>query len=135
MSLFIGSIVIHVADIQRASRFWTAALGYEVREDEDEEDFEGEELDFEEDLDFQVLTDPARRWANISLQLSTEAKVGRNRLHLDLYSDDQEAEVERLEELGAVRLEWDYDPEDDFIVMADPDGNEFCVIDSEYSQD
>jgi len=130
MSLFIGSIVIQVADVQRATDFWKAALGYAVREEDEDDEFYDED-----ELDFQVLTDPERRWANISLQLQAEPKEGRNRLHLDLYSDDQEAEVTRLEELGAVQLAWDYDPDDDFIVMADPDGNEFCVIASEYMQE
>src|SRR5437016_9497849 len=80
--------------------------------------------------DFVVLTDPRRRWANLSLQVSDEPKRGRNRLHLDLYTQDQEAEVARLEALGATRLPWRYDPGDDFVVLADPDGNEFCVIQS-----
>jgi hypothetical protein len=52
------------------------------------------------------------------------------RVHLDLYADDQGAEVERLVSLGAQRVEWDLYPEDpDFVVLADPDGNRFCVID------
>ncbi len=64
----------------------------------------------------------------------TTPKQGRNRLHLDLYAQDQEAEVVRLEALGATRLPRNYDPEDDFVVLADPDGNEFCVIQSHHSQ-
>ena len=115
MTLFVGSTVINVADITRATAFWTAALGYVVRSSSD---------------DFAVLNDPHRRWSNVSLQLSDEPKLGRNRLHLDLYADDQEAEVARLEGLGATRLPWEYPPDADFIVMADPDGNEFCVIDT-----
>ncbi len=51
-------------------------------------------------------------------------------MHLDLYASDQEAEVERLLGLGAERVEWDLYPSDpDFVVLADPDGNRFCVID------
>ena len=56
-----------------------------------------------------------------------DAKAGKNRLHLDLRPADQAAEVARLEELGARRVDigqgsvrW--------VVMADPDGNEFCVL-------
>lgn len=115
MALYIGSTVVNVADMERAMAFWTAALGYVERHT---------------DLDFAVLTDPNRRWSNLSLQLSIEPKRGRNRLHLDLYADDQQAEVERLESLGARRLPWDYSPDADYVVMADPDGNEFCVIDA-----
>jgi hypothetical protein len=52
------------------------------------------------------------------------------RIHLDLYADDQDAEVERLVSLGAQRVDWDLYPADpDFVVLADPDGNRFCVID------
>ena len=82
-----------------------------------------------------VLTDPRRRWANLSLQLKKEPKQGRNRLHLDLYTQDREAEVARLEALGATRLPRDYDPKVDFVVLADPDGNEFCVIQTRVTQE
>lgn len=51
------------------------------------------------------------------------------RIHLDLYADNQEAEAERLISLGASRVDWDLYPEDpDFVVLADPDGNRFCVV-------
>lgn len=122
MSLYIGSVVINVGDLARAQRFWTAALGYVAR-------------DAEPDEGFVVLTDPHRRWANVSLQRWPEPKASRNRLHLDLYSDDQEGEVRRLEALGAVQLPWDYAPDADHVVMADPEGNEFCVIASTFTQD
>ena len=82
-----------------------------------------------------MLTDPRRRWSNISLQWSDAPKGGRNRLHLDLYTKNQLAEVARLGSLGATRLPWEYSPDADYIVMADPDGNEFCVINSPYSQE
>lgn len=120
MTLYVGSTVLNVADLDRATAFWTAALGYVVRN---------------ASPTFVVLTDPRRRWSNVSLQQSDAPKGGRNRLHLDLYAKDQLAEVARLESLGATRLPWQYSPDADYIVMADPDGNEFCVIDSPYSQD
>jgi len=56
-----------------------------------------------------------------------------NRIHLDLYADDQEREVERLLALGASRPRWDYPVDADFVVLTDPDGNEFCVIDTSSS--
>jgi catechol 2,3-dioxygenase-like lactoylglutathione lyase family enzyme len=120
MTLYLGSTVLNVADLARAMAFWTAALGYVVRDG---------------DPTFIVLTDPRRRWSNVSLQRSAAPKVGRNRLHLDLYAQDHRAEVARLESLGATRLPWEYPPDADFIVMADPDGNEFCVIASPYRQE
>ncbi|MDB5059356.1 MAG: Glyoxalase/Bleomycin resistance protein/Dioxygenase superfamily [Chloroflexi bacterium] len=119
MGLYVGSTVINTADVERAIAFWTAALGYVVRSS---------------DATFAVLTDPARRWSNVSLQLSEEPKRGLNRLHLDLYATDRETEVARLEALGATRVPWEYKEGHDHIVMADFDGNEFCVIQSPYTQ-
>jgi catechol 2,3-dioxygenase-like lactoylglutathione lyase family enzyme len=121
MGLFIGSTVINTPDIDGAVAFWTAALGYVVRN---------------ADSTFAVLTDPGRRWSNLSLQQSDEPKTGVNRVHLDLYSTDRDQEVSRLEALGATRVvPWDYAADHDHIVMAAPDGNEFCVIQSPYRQD
>lgn len=119
MTLYLGSTVINVADVERGIAFWTAALGYVVRNS---------------DPTFAVLTDPARRWANVSLQRSATPKQGRNRVHLDLYTPDQRGEVARLEGLGAQQLPWTYPPDADFVVMGDPDGNEFCVIQTDITQ-
>ncbi len=121
MTLYVGSTVINTSNIDRGIAFWSAALGYIVRHHPDET--------------FAVLTDPNRRWSNISLQLSSDPKSGVNRLHLDLYTPDQLAEVTRLESLGATRLEWTYPEDADFVVMGDPDGNEFCVIQTSFPQD
>jgi catechol 2,3-dioxygenase-like lactoylglutathione lyase family enzyme len=120
MTLYIGSTVVNSHDIERGIAFWTAALGYVVRGRSE---------------DFAVLTDPNRRWSNLSLQYTEEVKVGRNRVHIDLYTDDRDAEVERLIGLGATRIPWEYDEGDVHIVLADPDGNEFCVCPSTYAQD
>ncbi|MGB6772265.1 MAG: VOC family protein [Candidatus Dormiibacterota bacterium] len=89
MGLYVGSTVINTPDIDEAVAFWTAALGYVVRS---------------ADPTFAVLTDPGRRWSNISLQHSEEPKRGLNRVHLDLYTADRDREVSRLEGLG--RLRW-----------------------------
>ena len=69
MSLYIGSIVVWVADVQRAASFWAGALGYVVRGRHD--------AVVDAETDFVVLTDPRRRWANLSLQRSDEPKRGR----------------------------------------------------------
>jgi catechol 2,3-dioxygenase-like lactoylglutathione lyase family enzyme len=127
MSLYIGSIVVHVADFQRAVAFWSAALGYVVRG-------RGEAV-LDPGTDWVVLTDPRRRWANLSFQYNPEAKQGRNRLHLDLYTQDRAAEVARLEALGATRAPREYDGDEDFVVLVDPDGNEFCVVQSRSTQE
>jgi hypothetical protein len=53
------------------------------------------------------------------------------RVHLDLYTEEQDAEVERLLTLGAARVDWPLYPQDpDFVVLADTEGNRFCVIDT-----
>ncbi|MEJ1179855.1 MULTISPECIES: VOC family protein [unclassified Pseudarthrobacter] len=57
-----------------------------------------------------------------------ERKELKNRLHLDLRPEDQAEEVKRLEALGAVRVDVGQGPEVTWVVMADPDGNEFCVL-------
>jgi hypothetical protein len=69
--------------------------------------------------------------ARLALMLSETTVQSHPRLHLDLYADDQASEVERLVELGASRVNWDSYPDDpDFIVLEDPDGNRFCVVDA-----
>ena len=77
-----------------------------------------------------VLQDPAGRNTNVSLnQVSALEKLtGRNWLHFDLYTTDQTGEVERLLKIGATRHAQSYGPDDDFIVLEDPDGNLFCVV-------
>ncbi len=57
-----------------------------------------------------------------------EAKMAKNRLHLDLRPKDQAAEVARLEELGARRVDVGQGAEVSWVVLADPDGNELCVL-------
>ena len=78
-----------------------------------------------------ILHDPERKNTNVSLnRVSKGEKLeGRNWLHFDLYAEDQKGEVERLLKLGATRHSQEYDPEDDFVVLEDPDGNLFCVVD------
>jgi predicted enzyme related to lactoylglutathione lyase len=60
--------------------------------------------------------------------LVTDAKTTKNRLHIDLAPDDRDVEVARLESLGARRVDVGQRPEDTWVVLADPDGNEFCVL-------
>jgi hypothetical protein len=79
-----------------------------------------------------VLRDPEGKGPNISLDRVTERRTGkRSRLHLDLYTNDQSGEVERLVALGATRYPWRYKAGHDFIVLEDPDGNLFCVVSRE----
>jgi catechol 2,3-dioxygenase-like lactoylglutathione lyase family enzyme len=115
--LHLGTVVINVQDMTRAVEFWSAVLGYVARE----QDWNPE---------FMMLVDPARRRLPVSLQLSDSPPGEPVRVHLDLYTAEQARHVERLIKLGAQRVEdWPYPADVDFIVMRDPDGNEFCVID------
>ncbi|MFK0192859.1 VOC family protein [Kitasatospora sp. NPDC090308] len=118
--LTMGSVVLGVADVPRAVAFWTAALGYVPRGEFDE--------------DWAVLLPPHEGGVQLALDRSVSPVQEHPRIHLDLYADDaaeQAAEVERLVALGAERVDWDsYPPDPDFVVLADPDGNRFCVIDT-----
>lgn len=105
----IGAIVLKVSDTGRAGEFWTQALGYRRGDNPDfllPGDGGGPRLHLDE-------TD---------------------RSHLDLWAAneaEQRAEVERLQALGASRVEWDYPDGADFVVLADPDANLFCVVNTD----
>jgi hypothetical protein len=125
--LAIMSVVIDCADPYRLARFWSAALGY--RPERGEEDWadlgaEGEAGE----LEWVRLVDPRGAGGAVAFQRVPEAKSVKNRVHLDLAAADEEAEVRRLESLGARRLWHSEDPDDVFIVLGDPEGNEFCVV-------
>ena len=62
----------------------------------------------------------------LSLQLVPEPRAGKNRLHLDLFTGDLAGEVDRIRDLGAVEVRRFDD--DGWVVLADPDGNQFCVV-------
>jgi catechol 2,3-dioxygenase-like lactoylglutathione lyase family enzyme len=110
----IGSIVIACCEFDKMLGFWQEALGYVPREPA-----QG---------GWVVLRDPEGRKPNVSLNQVSKKRSARSRLHLDLYTHDREGEVERLIKIGATRYPWRYNPGDDFIVLEDPDGNLFCVV-------
>jgi hypothetical protein len=64
----------------------------------------------------------------IGFQKVPEGKVVKNRVHLDFWAGDEEATARELEAIGATRRWVSEDPEDPFVVLADPEGNEFCLI-------
>ena len=66
--------------------------------------------------------------AQMAISKVSSRSEDHQRHHLDLYADNQEAEVERLIGLGAERVDWRYPDGADYIVFADPDGNRFCVV-------
>ena len=111
----VGSIVIRVGDLEAQKRFWMQALDYVDRPDDDD--------------DFALLRPRAGGGPNVSLDAHPSERALPPRIHLDLYADDQEAEVARLEGLGARRVKWDKRPADaDYVVMEDPEGTRFCVV-------
>jgi hypothetical protein len=75
-----------------------------------------------------VLRDPAGKGPNLSFQARDRRPAGRSWIHLDLYTANQDAEVERLVALGARRYPWRYRPGADFVVLEDPGGALFCVV-------
>ena len=114
-----GLTVIGAEDLDRAEWFWCQALGYEV-----------------------LLTQSGGNWrelgppggpAVLGLQHSDVPVRHDPRLHVDLNTDspqEQQAEAERLLLLGAQRVDWEHYPDDpDFVVLADTEGNRFCVVD------
>jgi predicted enzyme related to lactoylglutathione lyase len=115
--LHVETVVVNVTDMERAVRFWCQALGYQVRETE-------------YPPEFRTLVHPEGRQVSLSLQLADQPVVEPTPVHLDLYTSEQHRHIERLEALGASQVEnWPYPADADFIVLRDPDGNEFCVID------
>ena len=113
----IGSIVIRVDDLERQKAFWTAALDYVPREGDDD--------------DFALLRPRSGAGPNVSLDRVRSALQIPPRIHLDLYAEDQTAEVKRLIGLGASEVHWDRRPPDaDYVILADPEGNRFCVVDA-----
>jgi predicted enzyme related to lactoylglutathione lyase len=105
-------------DPRRIAEFWEAVLGWRRTHD---------------DPDEVVLEPPAGTpedgvVPDILFARVPEAKTVKNRLHLDLRPDDQAAEVERVEKLGARRVSVGQGEDVSWVVLADPDGNEFCVL-------
>ncbi|TCC16176.1 VOC family protein [Kribbella speibonae] len=108
-------VVVDVAELERAAVFWGEALGY-VREGQSET--------------YLSLVPADGAGVEVLLQRVTDRKLGKNRLHLDLRTADLDVEVARVEALGARRLTGEPVVEAGWVwhVLADPDGNEFCVL-------
>ena len=113
----IGSIVLRVDDLDLERAFWTAALDYVERKDA-------------ANFDFALLRPRNGVGPNVSLDQVRATRDLPPRIHLDLYTEDQAGEVERLIGLGATEVHWDKRPADaDYVILADPEGNRFCVVD------
>lgn len=88
------------------------------------------------DDDFTILIPPDPSGTRIAVHRSITPVQERPRVHLDLVVDnatEQSSEVERLLGLGATRVPWDYPVDPDFVVLADTEGNRFCIVDASLS--
>lgn len=119
--LSIGVIVLGVGDVRRATVFWSRALGYVPEEQPD---------------GWMMLMPPDGVGPALAIDLSETPVQEHPRIHLDLFAGsaaEQATEVERLITLGARRVDWDLYPSDpDFVVLADTEGNRFCVVDTSH---
>jgi hypothetical protein len=113
----VGSIVFRVDDLPAQLAFWTAALDYVPREPPED--------------DWVVLRPRSDDGPSISLSAKPSRVQQGPRMHLDLYSEDQARDIERLLALGATRPHEPNRPADaDYVILDDPEGNRFCVVDA-----
>ena len=108
-------IVIDAHDLPRLAEFWSAVLGWPILSEREREIVIGASVDAP---------------IGICLMPSPDAKVTKNRVHLDLTTEveDRDAEIERCLALGATRVDVGQTGEESWVVLADPEGNEFCVV-------
>src|SRR3954449_5458770 len=107
-------VVVDAEDPARLARWWAEALGYRIVHESPDE--------------VEIRRGPDEL-PGLLFGVSPDGKTVKNRLHIDLRPDDQEAEVERLVDMGARHV--DIGQHDvTWVVLADPEGNEFCVLSS-----
>jgi Glyoxalase-like domain len=114
MSLEWEQTIIDARDPVALGRWWAEALQWVVVNEDPEE--------------FEIRPTP-NRLPGLLFARVPEPKTVKNRLHLDFRPDDRDAQVERLLGLGATRADVGQG-EESWVVLADPDGNEFCVLSS-----
>jgi predicted enzyme related to lactoylglutathione lyase len=115
MPLSVHHIVIDTHDLEGLASFWAQALHWQVLSVREREVVVGPAEDAQVGLCFMPVTEP---------------KAVKNRLHLDLTTsaDDRDSEIERLLNLGATRVDIGQTGDESWTVLADPEGNEFCVV-------
>jgi hypothetical protein len=124
MALFVNALSVDSHDPLALARFWSAALDWPIVQQDDDE----------------VLVVPSRERPPapgvypLSFFRVADAKTVKNRWHFDLAPEDQDAEVRRLEKLGARRVDIGQGDQS-WVVMADIEGNEFCVLRSLPTED
>jgi predicted enzyme related to lactoylglutathione lyase len=115
-------LVLDCADPDKLAGFWSAAIGY---------------ASLGGAGNYVILVDEAGQQPKLLLQRVDEPKSGKNRMHFDIHVADIEAEASRLIALGGRRVEDDQREEHGthWVLMADPEGNEFCICDSGTAHD
>ena len=115
MPVRLHHIVVDAYDLPRLARFWAQALGWEILSEREREIVIGTDDEAPVGMCFMPVTDP---------------KTVKNRVHLDLTSsaEDRDQEIERLLALGARRVNIGQTGAESWTVLADPEGNEFCVV-------
>ncbi|MGA8295879.1 MAG: VOC family protein [Acidimicrobiales bacterium] len=108
-----GNIVFDTQDVARLARFWAEVTGYEPRP------LFGT---------YAGLRDPSGRGANITFQRVEDAEASSSNCHVDFYAKDPDEVARRAVELGAQLVRRVNEAEVSWIVLTDPDGNEFCVV-------
>jgi predicted enzyme related to lactoylglutathione lyase len=115
MPVRLHHIVIDTYDLPALARFWTQALGWPVLSEREREIVIGPDVNAPVGICFMPVTD---------------AKTVKNRVHVDLTTsaEDRDQEIERLIGLGARRVDVGQTGKESWTVLADPEGNEFCVV-------
>jgi hypothetical protein len=108
----IYQLVIDCADPRSLAAFWMRFTGFEIARAHD---------------DWVSIRSPDDG-TRIAFQRVPESKAGKNRLHVDFAAKDEATTARAIEAIGATRRWASDDPEDAFIVLADPEGNEFCIV-------
>ncbi len=117
MALFVNTLSVDARDPLALARFWSAALDWPIVQEDDDEVMVAPSRE----------RPPARGVYPLSFFRVPDAKTVKNRWHFDLAPEDQDAEVRRLEGMGARRIDIGQG-EQSWVVMADIEGNEFCVL-------
>jgi hypothetical protein len=113
MSLRLWTIVIDAHDHRKLAQWWAQALDWKTLYEDDDE---------------VVISTSDERFPRLLFTPVPEGKTVKNRLHFDFAPDDRDAEVDRLIKMGATRIDVGQTGEETWVVLADPEGNEFCVL-------
>jgi hypothetical protein len=116
-----AEVCLDCCDLTVMTRFWTGLLGYRT-----DDGLAG---------DWIHLEPPHHRLPVMNLQLVPEVKAGKNRLHLDVYVEDPPSWIAKAEALGAQRVRLNDESNDWYLVMVDPEGNEFCICRENFAPD